>query len=147
MSAVVHAPVCKLERRRETDRGGVIITLWTVAGASQENSEQCQQLLKVVLGSVKSQHLSRYQIMTTISLCCTGSMYQSLGRHLKGLFPSSMNRFILMTVHTGLEPPGWHPNQSSLRGLMETRTDGYQLSVNKHKRPCLPNASGFWNNF
>ncbi len=79
VSAIVHAPVCKLRRcrelqkERERERGCVIITLQTVAGASPEKSKQCQQLLKIVLGSVKSKHLSRYQIMTTMSLCSTGS--------------------------------------------------------------------------
>lgn len=33
-------------------------------------------------------------------------------RHLKSLFPSSMNRFILMIVHVGPVPPGVHPKRA-----------------------------------
>lgn len=58
----------------ETERQSVTTALWTGAEPSRENSEQCQQLLKIVLRSVKSQHLSMYQIMTTMSLCCGGSV-------------------------------------------------------------------------
>lgn len=52
-----------------------------------------------------------------------------------------------MTVQAGLEPPGPPPNQSSQLAVTQTRTDSYLLSVNKHKRPRLPNAFSFWNRF
>lgn len=71
MSAVVHAPVCKLEGERE--RRGVskhfyCVTTEQCTDPSQGSSLRCQQPPEIVLLSVKSKHLLRYQIMSTMSL-------------------------------------------------------------------------------
>lgn len=100
MFAIVHAPVCELERPTETEKGTVIITL---NYSSWRPPEDCEQ----------RQHLSRYQIITMMS-------------PPEGVY---FYLLLLMAPKGRLEPPGWVSLPRLWRRLTPTATNFVSINI------------------